>query len=299
VRTKLIGVYGLLVAAALATALGRPVAFQKANSIVPVQAVEPLRSDKSLDVATRLATIPYRSGGDGQVWTVEPRARYRETILAGRGNCSNLAFGFAYELRGRGLDYQVIHLFPEDFLAGSGHTVVRTRYRYERIDQVGVVDLLEGGLPASAGRPLDVEDLTHGPVPSFSVVALNAEHDQRSVYYGAFLRDARVGFISARDMGAYFRFIEAVYVPLGSRQLEKYLYDGLAVLAGAYPKIQVLGAAELFAGKRAERGRLIAACWLLRSAFLAIPFYVAVALARMLASWTAVRTRARPTRVPA
>jgi hypothetical protein len=292
-------IYPALVALSLAAATSRPVAFQKVNAIADAEGIEPVRSEASLDVAARLAAIPYRAG-DEAVWAVEPRARYRETILEGRGNCSNLAFGLAYELDWRGLDYQLIHLMPHDFLAGSGHTVVRTRYRYREVERVGVVDLLEGGLPASAGRPLDVDDLARGAVPSFSIVALHAKQDARSDYYGAFLDEVRLGYITARDIHAYFDFIDAVYVPLGSPRLEKYVFDGLAVLAGAYPRIHVPDAAGLFAGNRLERAVLVAACWVLRSAVFLIPGYLALLLARTLAArHHALRTRAQRTRSPA
>lgn len=272
--------YSALLGLAVAAVAAKPVAFQKANTIVATQTIEPIRSKASLDVAARLSAIPYHAGADEVVWAVEPRERYHQTVVAGRGNCSNLVFGIAYELDRRGLDFQVIHLLPSNFLDGAGHTVLRTRYHYDDRDRVGVVDLLEGGLPMSAGHPLDVGDLEHGAVAGFSLVPLSAQHDDRSTYYGTFLSDARVGYASSEDVGAYFRFVESIYVPLGSARLEKYIYDGLSVLAGKYPSIRTPAASDLFSGKRAERAALIAACWTLRSAFVVVPAYLVLAVAR-------------------
>jgi hypothetical protein len=275
---------GAAIASALALAAARPVAFQKSNALAPAARIEPLRGGSHLDLDVRLASIPYQRSEEA-VLSVDPRTRYRETILAGRGNCSNLAFGLAYELERFGIDYQIVHLLPSDFLSGRGHTVLRTRYELDGREHTGVVDLLEGGVPTSGGRALDVNDLRRAPIASFAIRSLNERRDTQSPYYGAFLSGAHLGFIPSREVHDYFRFVESLYVPLGSRRTEKMVYDGLAVVAGVYPRIYVPEFAELVAGKRLELGAHVAACWILRFAFLAAPIVFARWLGVTLAAW--------------
>lgn len=273
-RTGVFCAYCGLLVFALALAAARPVAFQKLNSMVRVTEVEPLSADgEFLDFQTVLEKIPY--GDASQVWSISPRERYRETILEGGGNCSNLAFGLAYLLDQRGVDFQIIHLMPRDnFLDGAGHTILRTRLRYRGMEQPAIVDVLAGGLPMTAGRPIDVDQLG-GPVRDFALASFNDRKPERSPYYGRFLEDSSVGVISGREVAAYYRFLETVYVPLGNQRLEKYVYDGLALLAGRYPEIHVpVTSADPLEGRQLEVRAHQGSLWILRSTAVAFPGWI-------------------------
>ena len=59
-------------------------------------------------------------------------------------------------------------------------------------------------------------------------------------------------------------FIDAIHVPLGNAKLEKYLFDGLAVVAGTYPHIYVRSVDQVFAGEGTRWFWLKVSLWLLR-----------------------------------
>jgi len=269
-----LGAYCGFVVLALALAAARPVAFQKLNSMVRTTEMAALSPNgKFLDFETVLEEIPY--GDASQVWSVFPSERYRETILEGGGNCSNLAFGLAYLLDRRGLDFQIVHLMPRDrFLDGAGHTILRTRLRYRGTEQTAIVDVLAGGLPTTAGRPVDVDQLS-GPVQDFALASFNERKPGTSPYYGSFLGESSVGVISSREVAAYFRFLESVYIPLGSQRIEKYVYDGLALLAGRYPEIHVPAtSADPLEGRQLEVRAHQGSLWILRSAAVVFPGWI-------------------------
>ncbi len=204
--------YLILVALSLGAAMRAPIAIQKINAIVPAQDFAPIDGERSLDVAAVVGAIPYRPQ---PVWTVDPSRKYHQTIIEGFGNCSQKTFGLAFLLDQTGIDYQVIHLLPPDrFLIGGGHTVLRTRYRYQGSERVGIVDLLEAGLPVSASGYADIDTLAAGPLADFRFELLNATTDGVSGFYGDFLNEAVLAYIPASEIARYFRFLETVYVPL-------------------------------------------------------------------------------------
>lgn len=269
-RRALLWVYFGVLTFALGTALFRPVAFQKSNTILATSELPALVSAEPFDVVPVLAAVPYTTDA---VWTVLPEAKYRETIEEGRGNCSQKTFGLAWRLDRDGQGFQIVHLLPLDsFLVGGGHSLLRTRVAWEDGAAVGLVDLLRGALPLTAERLVDVSDLASGPVEDFRFEQINPAGHDSSGYFGAFLDGAVVGVISGEEVGRYFRFVESVYVPLGHARLEKIVYDGLALAFGAYPTIRVPEAERLFAGHRLERGWYRGALWMLRLA----PFVLAI-----------------------
>ncbi len=274
-RTAIAG-YLVLVALSLGAVMRAPVAVQKINAMVPAQDFAPIYGEESLDVADVVGAIPNRPD---PVWAVEPSRKYQKTIVEGFGNCSQKTFGFAYLLDRSGLDYQVIHLLPRDrFLIGGGHTVMRMRYRYQGIERVGIVDLLEAALPVSASGYADIDTLVAGPLVDFRFELLNSETDGVSDYYGDFLEDAVLAYIPADEIARYFRFLEAVYVPLGSERLEKHVYDGLALMLGFYPSIFVPEYARLVEGREVEWFTYRSVLWVLRSALVGLPLLTLAAL---------------------
>jgi hypothetical protein len=270
-RRLLTAGYLLLVAAALAAAALRPVAFQKANSIRVVRGPIPsVDGPDSFDVYDLISRIPYQS--EEMVWDVDPDAKYRATIVEGRGNCSNLVFGLARHLQLEGLDFQILHLMrPSMFLTGKGHTVLRTKFRLAGREQVGLVDILAGGLPRSGARFLDVDDLRRLPVPDLAFSSWGGRPEVAERFYRRRLDEIEVGWIPAQEVAEYFAFIERVYVPFGSRRLEKYVYDGLALLFGRFPEIHVSDARPLAWVNPLEWPFYVASLWLLRSALVLLP----------------------------
>ena len=274
-RRKLLAVYLILMAAAVGLAAYRPVAFQKSNAVVSVEAFEALGdADRAFDAETVLRTIPPPRPNASNVWAVQPAEKSRQTLVEGRGNCSHLAFGLAYQLDREGVDYQVVHFMPPGgFLSGEGHTVLRTRFTHQGRTRVGLVDVVGGGLPMRFGRVLDVSDLML-PISNLEFAALNPGRRPVESYYIDLARESVVGTIPGRDINAYHAFLESVYVPLGNPKLEKYVFDGLALWLGRYPQIRVMHESRLFAGHEVERAAHRGALWVLRSPLVVFPVWV-------------------------
>lgn len=262
-----IGILGLLT---LGTVASRPYAFQKLNTVVPVEGFEPLHaSPQPVDIAGIIESAPFVPG---TAVTADPARKYRLTIEQGTGNCSERAFGLAWKLRQSGVDLQIVHLLPHaGFVRGEGHTVIRIPYAMDGSERVGVVDLLEGGLPTDHGEPLDIDELSHGAIDDASIRSLTPLQDDESSYYGEFLDRVSIGFIPAREIDPYFEFIERVYVPLGNDRLEKYVYDGLALLVGVLPETHVPEYQILVEDHTTELWLHRSALWIMRSLIFVIP----------------------------
>ena len=274
-RRKWLLAYLGLVGLALTTAALRPVAFQKINSI-RAGSPPPLAAGEALDVAAVVGAIPYR---EGAAWSVLPAEKYRMTIERGLGNCSQKTFGLAWRLDREAKPFQVVHMLPIDsFLRGGGHTVLRARIDWRDPEAIAIVDLRAGALPLSGDRPIDVADLAAGPIESFGFAQLNPGGEDSSRYYGPPLEQAVVGVIPGEEVSRYFRFLESVYVPLGSARLEKLGYDGLAMLLGFFPTIHVDDTARLLEGRALETAWSRGALWILRSALVIVPLFVLLEL---------------------
>ncbi|MFC1699621.1 hypothetical protein ACFL1I_06680 [Candidatus Omnitrophota bacterium] len=277
---KLFFAYLILLLAILAVIVGQPLAFQKSNAISEQAKAPKLTACAGgLDVQAFISSIPYRYGRQ-TIYQVEPAAKYKETIIEGRGNCSNLVFASAYFLTQTDTDFQIIHFLPRTqkggFLKGAGHTVLRTRYLFNGEERVGIVDVSSAGLPYSADKFLDLADLESGEIANFSMLNLNPamKHNRSSYYFGPLLSDSEIGWIPAGELRRYLDFIHAIYIPLGNVKIEKYIYDGLALISGFYPKIYVTSIPSLFDGYRLIRQFFIFSLWILRSAILLIPLSI-------------------------
>ncbi len=276
-RKKLAIVYVVCLVLLLGYVTRHPVGFQKTYSLLPAASYPPIPGDRpghSLDVAGLLGSTSYDEERPF-VWAILPHERYRQAIVEGAGNCSNRSFGLAYLLGKSEIDYQLVSFLDrERLLDGWGHTVVRTRYRYEGEERVGIVDLQEGGLPRSGERFLDLTDLLRGKPDHVVIELLHESKGTRSTMYGDLLDDGAVAYTPSSEVMRYFRFIDAIYIPLGNEKIEKYLYDGIAVILGTFPHLYTNKYYYLFEIHRPEMVILRTALWTIRSAIFIVPLIV-------------------------
>jgi hypothetical protein len=281
VRLRFYAAYALLVVGALGVAAHQPLLFQKLNTIVPASEFPPVAhtGEAPLDVARLIGSIPLQST---ESWAVDPGLRYRRALVEGAGNCSQLSFGIAYGLERSGTDYQIVHILsPKGLAVGEGHTIVRTYYRVDGSERLGLIDPVFGGLPQVGDRELDVATVDAGPVEGFSFRPLNAAAKvPPHAVFGEDLADAVVGYVPPSEVRRYFAFVEAVYVPLGHEKAEKYLYDGLALALGFLPRVYVPRYDDLMAHFRFEAPLQRAALWTLRSALVMVPLLIGLELIR-------------------
>lgn len=267
--------YCMLLLAALGVAAWAPQAFQKANTSLPAaQGIPDLTSHAPLDISDVISRIPYRGG---EVWAVEPSRKYQATIGEGRGNCASKTLGLAYHLGQSEIDFQIIDLIhPATFLNGYGHTLLRVAYRHEGQTMVGLVDMLEGGLPLGADGYLDVADLARGPIPDVRIDPLHERKDDEARYFGEFLDGVILAYRSAAEVNEYHDFVETFFVPLGNERLEKYVYDGLSLLFGKLPSLYVGSYDRLVDGVGPTIYLYRSALWVQRSAFVILPILLLI-----------------------
>lgn len=245
----------------------KPLAFVKSVTIVgQTTAPEILQTDHLLDVARFIGAIPYLHDWE-TIYSVYPVNKFDQTVIKGNGNCSNLVFGTAYELDRGGIDYEIIHLLPRSrVLNGEGHVVLRVPYRFQGAQRIGIIDMQAAGLPQSQGQFVDRKDLETGSLLEYTLLQLNPRRDySNSYYYTDFLETAHTGSMPAKEVRRYFRFIELIYVPLGNAELEKYIFDGLAILLGVYPSIYVASLSSVFEDVQLQRYFFLFALLMMRS----------------------------------
>ncbi len=283
---KIIVIQCLLLAVVAGYIFMNPVAFLKSNTIRPasLQQMITLNNQQGVDIAPLVAKIPYKGG---LIYTVEPQQRFNEMMRNGSGNCSNKSYGLAYYLGQRNINYNIVHLLiPDKFLDGKGHVVVNTTYYLSGKLYDGIVDMTEGGLPSYDRKYVDINDMLNGNIDQtdFQIATLNQKVNNRSKYYGDFLTEAVIGITPASEVNAHFALIKAIYMPLGSKKIEKFIYDGLALIAGIHPSIYVLPNefARLYAHSGLRRWLNIFALWMVRILFVgltvAISWYIVLTM---------------------
>ena len=234
------------------------IAFQKAAIIVPVDKLQafPNSADTRLqsafpDVRQLLGAIPYQSGK--AIYDILPRDRYDKTIKNGYGNCSNLSFGMAVYLLRHNYDFRIVHILPyDDFLTGNGHTLLEMPYLLDGASRIGLVDIMEGGLPQVVDDVfIDFSMLQQKHLNAPSILPLNSRKDGGSPYYEGFLNNSAVGIAPGEEIARYFDFIDKLYIDLGNKRLERIIFSGIAIVADYYPHTYVAREdyARLFAGK--------------------------------------------------
>ena len=217
-----------------------PVAYQKlmALSIEPVPEVDWEKQERVLAAESVIGAIPY--SGSETLALVLPSQLYEATMLNGYGNCANKCRGLSYYLEQRNMRFQRVELLPVDnFIRGSGHVLIRTKYLYRGDQRVGLVDMLEGGLPEKDGSPIDLDQLRQANPFTITIAPLNIRCDRQSDYYGTFLETAVIGVADSEDIRRYFRWVEAVYLPTGNPKLERFLCNASAIVLGRFPRLHV------------------------------------------------------------
>ena len=182
--------------------------------------------------------ILYRGGDKGNSWCVLPKTRYEISILNGNGNCSNFVFGAMYEFNNLQKQASVWHLLPNDssFLKAFGHTVLQIN-----IDGVDtVVDIFEGGVPLKNGEVINALNFSTNSSDVFSHQSLSSLKDNKNKYFtNNFLSKITFGVIPQDEIEDYFSFLESIYFSFGSKYLEKFFFDGVAIFFGKFPNTYV------------------------------------------------------------
>lgn len=278
----------LMLAVGLFLCLEHPVAFR--NSIVirvfPEGASTRLAADpEGFDIAPLLKSINFWRSME---YDIDPEIRYRKTMLEGRGNCSNMALGFAYLLSVECRKYQILHLlYPSGFLEGNGHTVVNTAYRLNGRTQTGVIDIFEGGVAILEGRVLGLDDLRHGDLAKARILSLQRDGDTLTTTYMSRGERPEIGSISSVECERYFRWTKRIYFPMGSDKLEKYIYDAASLVLGFYPDVYVEAAdfQTLFESHGKIRFLSIAFIWLVRGLLMAVPMALCLVFGTYWSRW--------------
>ncbi len=252
----------------MAPALQNPTAFLKAVTIQESNGSmnQPVLIGKTLDIRRTLERIPYQATLT-RVHTIEPERRYRQTILKGHGDCSQMTKGLAYALNEQGIHYEIVSILPRDkVLQGWGHTLLRLPYTLNNQRQVGLLDIYGGGLVVSNSRLADVEALRNDSPRQIDILPLHhPELQAPEVAYPAILKDSVIGYTGKAEIERQFKFLNTIYVPLGPAKMESHFYRFVTLVAGFYPVIQVASLTELFSPANLQLRLVYLAClWLIR-----------------------------------
>ena len=219
-----------------------PIALQKILSLKPYDEELTLYNVEFSTIEEQrifdfISSIPYRNEA-ADSWYVDPELKYKDTILAGNGNCSNLAFGAMYAFIASNEQAAIVHLFGKDygFLYGSGHTVLSVNMENQSI----VLDVLEGGIPLQNRNYIDAQHFTYNEEDVFTHHVITDRRDSQNGYFtNNYLQEIELGLIPQQEIIDYFNFLDMFYVPLGHTYVEKLFYDTLSLLFGYYPSTYV------------------------------------------------------------
>lgn len=259
---------GSLVIAGLVVGL-TPFLFVKLNAIEPIANFSELLAvdaDRAIDPVPLLENIPYQNK---RIVDVLPKRRYRKTIHGGLGDCANFSYGFAFHLNNISVDYSIVHLLRSPgFEVGTGHVALETALEFGGLKQSAILDLFEGGILHDEDKLISVKDIVQGTYNDIRIIPLNKLRDDHANYYATeILANTVIGITPKNDMVRYFKFINRVYFDLDARNAEKYIYQGLALLSGYYPRIliDVQDAGRLFGEHQWQRRMANAILWSTRA----------------------------------
>lgn len=195
---------------------------------------------KVADPEALIAPIPYDEFAESP-WLIEPDARVQLVFERGLGNCAYQSRGLARVLQRDGVHYTLVWIMDRaQTRAGAGHTVVECPITLDGQKAIGLIDMLEGGVPEVGGRPIDVSDLVrHEAMPDVRIRSFNAHKDDRSIYYGASLEDGVIGVTLGEDLNRYFDFLKLTYFNLGFPRAEKLIYNVGGMVLGVFPPVYI------------------------------------------------------------
>jgi hypothetical protein len=192
-----------------------------------------------VDIRNVISKIPYQPH-PAIVYVPKPELKYKQTIIDGRGNCSNMSFGLSYRLREEGHNFQIVHLLsPNVFLKGVGHTVLNMPYQLDGENRYGVVDIFNAGLPTSNREPITIDQLRTGKLIQPGVLLLNSGRIPQLSFYQCFLDDSALALIENSEIDDYFKFMDSIYFSLGNTKIEKYFFETISFALGKYPNLYV------------------------------------------------------------
>jgi hypothetical protein len=220
-----------------------PVALQKILSLKASEYHIPLYNKNYASISESelfnfLGSVPYSSDNLPYSWFVHPMQKYKDTIINGNGNCSNISFGAMYEFNNSKKQASIIHLLENDlsFLRGIGHTVLQINY--EGSD--AVIDVYSGGVPLQNKTFISASNFTLNPLDVFSQLSFNEYKNSVNDFFdNYYLSKITFGIVPQREIEGYFKFLENFYFPLGSVYLEKLFFDTSALFFGQYPNTYV------------------------------------------------------------
>lgn len=220
-----------------------PNAFLKCASIEIVSSYPEIECDvAAFDPRPTLELIPNHSDeSETGIWGIDPDQRVKLVLETGMGNCAVKSRALGRILQTLGIPYQIVWIMNTDEArSGVGHTIVRCPIRQGSAINVGIVDMLEGGIPRSDGRLLDLKDLQlHEPIRAFRVEALTMHDDASSEYYGTALKHSVIAISRGSDFNRYFDFLKLTYVNTGVPRLEKLVYTVGSTILGIYPMVLI------------------------------------------------------------
>jgi len=197
-----------------------------------------LSLQQTVEPQSLISEIPYERG---RFVDVLPSRRYEKSIENGRGDCSNLAYGAAYLFIRENIDFSILHLLRvPGFPSGEGHVSLEVALQLDGEPKSAILDLLEGGVLQNDDGYISSADLIEDTPQGIIIRPFHPKKDRRSAYY-TYKNLARtvLGFTPKKEVARYFKFVDALYINLGHRSLERYLFDSTALLLGIFPNIYV------------------------------------------------------------
>ena len=244
-----------------------PVAFRHLCTLTERECKQlpPLKLAPGFDPKPIVGAIPFAGG---RIYEADPRKKYEMAILEGRGNCSNLSFGMAYRLLQEDHDFRIVLLLqpPLSRNASMGHTVLQTAMELGGKTENGLLDLQEHGVLFVDGRPARVRQIRAHGFDGLRVERIANPPERKVSFYDRTRSEVAVGLITQEECLRYYAFLSRIYVPLGSRKLEKYLYEGIALLLGQSPSIYAShdDTTRLLKGEAWLRALAVAFLWYVR-----------------------------------
>ena len=239
-------VFGFILAGVI-LAFKLPLLFKYAETLVVVDYLElepsvisgpDMLNDDLLKLNQLAFQIPFLSGNQ-QINEVSFARKFQRSVLQGDGNCSNhigsISWYLLTELETD--EFNIVHFFPKQlFIEGFGHTV---------LDAGGIYDIFEGGVWVKGDESvLTLRDIVSisslSDRQNFKMKSLNSYRGNQTGNYVSEILDLHIiGVTPAKSYSQYVQFIDSIYVPFKNKKIEKYFYDGVAMLFGKLPAVYV------------------------------------------------------------